>query len=90
MDPIKALAEYRGLQKYLDNRFANTVVMRFQEIEDLLGFALPDSARRQQEWWANPGAETTPSVQSRSWIQSGRTATANLVAQTVIFDRASA
>ncbi len=46
-------SEYRPLHKYLDERFANTVVLTFSEIEDLLGFTLPDSARVHQAWWAN-------------------------------------
>ena len=52
-------AEYRSLHKYLDDRYANTVVLTFAEIEDLLGFTLPDLARVQQEWWANADADTT-------------------------------
>jgi hypothetical protein len=82
-------AEYRSLHKYLDDRYANTVVLTFGEIEDLLGFTLPDVARVQQEWWANADADT-PSAQSRSWIQASRTAKPNLLARTVVFERASA
>ena len=80
--------EYLPLHKYLDDRFANTVVLTFAEIEDLLGFTLPAPARLQQEWWANPDADGTPSAQSRSWTQASRTAKANLRALTVVFDRA--
>ena len=82
-------AEYRSLHKYLDERFANTVVLTFAEIEDLLGFTLPDLARRQQDWWANGDADSTPSAQARSWTQASRTATANLISQTVVFERAA-
>jgi len=42
-------AEYRSLHKYLDSRYADTVVLRFAEIEDLLGFALPHRARLRQD-----------------------------------------
>jgi hypothetical protein len=80
-------AEYRSLHKYLDGRYADTVVLRFAEIEDLLGFALPDRARVRQDWWANADADGEPSTQSRSWIHASRTAKANLVAQTVVFER---
>lgn len=83
-------AEYRPLHKYLDNRYADTVVLTLAEIEDLLGFTLPDVARLQPEWWANADTDTTPSPQSRSWIQAGRTATPNLPAQVVAFERTSA
>jgi len=80
-------AEYRSLHKYLDGRYADTVVLRFAEIEDLLGFALPDRARLGQDWWANADADGEPSPQSRSWIHASRTAVANLVAQSVVFER---
>jgi len=82
-------AEYRSLHKYLDDRYANTVVLTFAEIEDLLGFTLPGLARVEQDWWATAGADSTPSAQSRSWTQASRSAKANLVAQTVVFERAS-
>jgi hypothetical protein len=82
--------EYLSLHKYLDGRFASTVVLTFAEIEDLLGFALPDTARRHQEWWTNADPDSSASAQSRSWIQASRTAKPNLLAQTVVFERASA
>jgi len=90
--PFAVPAEYLSLHKYLDDRYANTVVLTFAEIEDLLGFTLPDVARLQQEWWssADADADRTPSAQSRSWTQASRTAKPNLLAQIVVFERASA
>ena len=82
--------EYLSLHKYLDERFADTVVLTFAQIEDLLGFALPDRARVQPEWWADADAHSGPSAPSRSWVLAGRTASPNLAARTVAFDRASA
>ena len=80
-------AEYLSLHKYLDDRYADTVVLTFGEIEDLLGFTLPERARVQQDWWANENPQSTPSAQSRSWLQASRTASPNLQAQTVVFER---
>jgi len=80
--------EYLSLHRYLDNRFADTVVLTFAQIEDLLGFPLPDLARLHHEWWANGDANSTPSAQARSWTQARRTATPNLLARTVVFERA--
>jgi len=57
-------------------------------IEDLLGFTLPDSAHVDHAWWANNGPHDTPPPQSRSWTLASRTATPNLQAQTVLFERA--
>jgi hypothetical protein len=38
-------------------------------------------------WWANNGPNGTPPPQSRSWTLASRTATSNLQAQTVVFER---
>jgi hypothetical protein len=88
--PLAVPAEYRLLYKYLNERYANVVVLTFREIEDLTGFSLPDPARIRKEWWANADANSGPSAQARAWTQAGRTAQANLVARTVAFERGSA
>ena len=80
---------YASLYKYLENRYANTVVLTFAEIEDLLGFTLPDLARLHQEWWTNADPHTDRPSYSDSWILASRTARPNLLAQTVVFERAS-
>ena len=79
--------EYRLLHKYLRDRYANRVVLTFGEIEDLLGFALPEPARRQREWWAVTESAASPSAQSDAWTFASRTATVNLSAQNVVFER---
>jgi len=73
------------LHKYLVNRFADSVVLTFAQLEDLLGFALPDSARTQQEWWTN--TDRDKSSYADAWIMGGRTAKPNLLARTVTFER---
>lgn len=83
-------AEYRTLHKFLSTRFADTVVLTFAQIEDLLGFALPDVARREMDWWADGRASGTDSVQASCWTQANRTARPNLRARTVTFDRSAA
>jgi hypothetical protein len=93
--PVKAPAfvvppEYRRLHKYLKERFADTLVLKFTEIEDLLGSGLPSLARLRSDWWSNPDAGSTPSPQACSWIQANRIATPNLSAQTVMFERGPA
>jgi len=88
--PLSSLTvpkEYRALHKYLSSRFADTVVLTFAQIEDLLGFVLPDPARHQLDWWASGLDAELASAQSSSWIQANRSATPNLQAKTVTFDR---
>ena len=84
--PTRTMAgPYVQLYDYLQRRFANTIVLTFGEIEDLLGFRLPDQARRQPEWWTGTG----PSCHADAWTLTRRTAQPNLLAQTVVFDRAA-
>jgi hypothetical protein len=80
--------KYLSLYKYLDGRFADRVVLKFTEIEDLLGFALPDLARVSEDWWTTPDPSAASPRFSDSWILAKRTARPNLLALTVIFDRA--
>ena len=78
--------KYVSLYKYLENRYANRIVLTFADIEDLLGFALPDQARLHPEWWTDTAGVAAPSY-ADSWILASRTATPNLLAKTVIFER---
>ena len=83
-------AEYLPLHKYLDTRYAETVVLTFVDVEALLGFALPEAAQSQTDWWSNADAEDGSSPQALAWLQAGRTAKANLRARVVAFERTSA
>ena len=81
--------KYRLLYKYLQNRYADTVVLTFGQIESLIGFALPDQARVSQQWWTNAEASVAGTNYSDSWTLASRIATPNLLAQTVAFERES-
>jgi hypothetical protein len=81
--------KYRSLYEYLQNRYANTVVLTFGQVEDLLGFSLPDLARTDQEWWTIAEVHTAEARCSDAWTLARRTARPNLMAQTVAFERLS-
>ena len=81
--------KYLLLYNYLENRYATTVVLTFSEIEDLLGFTLPDQARQQKEWWTDRAPNVSGPNYSDSWLLASRTAKPNLMAQTVVFERAA-
>jgi hypothetical protein len=81
--------KYLLLYKYLQNRYANTIVLTFAEIEDLLGFTLPDQARLDRAWWTAVPVDVTESGYSDSWVLARRTAVPNLPARTVTFERAA-
>jgi len=79
--------EYASLYTYLEHRYASVVVLTFEQMEALLGFALPASACTERDWWT--GAAVHPLLHSAAWVEAGRVATPNLSARTVTFERSS-
>lgn len=75
--------------RILEKRYANTVVLTFGQVEDLLGFSLPDLARTDQGWWTILDISTAEARCSDAWTLASRTARPNLMAQTVAFERVS-
>ena len=78
-------AQYFSLYKYLDHRYASVVVLSFEQIDALLGFALPASARTEAGWWA--AGSGGPKAHCSAWTGAGRTAMPNLLAGNVVFER---
>ena len=87
LGPFASGGAYASLQKYLTARYADAVVLTFAQIEDLLGFALPVAAWVEPAWWGPPVPGDVASAQSHSWVLARRTATPNLAAETVLFER---
>ena len=79
--------KYRCLYEYLEKRYANTVVLTFRQLEDLLGCSLPDLARTDPEWWTSADISSAEVSYSDAWTLASRTARPNLMAQTVAFER---
>jgi hypothetical protein len=78
-------AAYVSLYTYLQYRYASKVVLTFEQMEALLGFALPEPARTQRDWWTSPVGDIDG--HSDAWTVAQRTAMPNLLAQTVAFER---
>jgi hypothetical protein len=78
-------AQYMGLYTYLENRYASNVVLTFQQMESLMGFALPAQASTEREWWTS--AVVDADRHSDAWSAARRTAIPNLPARTVSFER---
>jgi hypothetical protein len=76
---------YVPLYTYLEHRYASTVVLTFEQIESLLGFALPAAARQEPGWWTS-AAGNRPS-DFEAWTAAKRTAVPNLLARHVTFER---
>jgi hypothetical protein len=78
-------AAYMPLYTYLDRRYAATVVLTFEQIEALLGFAPPSPAFADAAWWTGPrGANDRHTA---AWTAAGRSAAPHLSARTVAFER---
>ena len=80
---------YRILYEYLEKRYADTVVLTLQQVQDLLGVALPDAALTDPTWWSDTGTGASDTLWSDAWTLASRTAQPNLRARTVIFERVS-
>lgn len=77
-------AKYLSLHTYLEHRYASTVVLTFEQMESLLGWALPVTARTEPAWWTS---DSSPDRHSTTWTAAKRTATPNLPAGIVAFER---
>jgi len=77
-------APYLPLYRYLEHRYATTVVLTFAQMETLLGCELPVPARTEPGWWTAVGASP---AHSSAWVEAGRTAVPNLPARNVTFDK---
>ena len=82
------MTKYEPLTRHLAKRPEARISMAFAEIERLLGFPLPRSARTQRPWWAN---SDHGHVQSKAWLDAGYLASeVDLKAETLKFIRLNA
>ena len=76
---------YLPLYAYLEHRYASCVVLTFEQIESLGGFAQPAAARQETGWWASV-AKNDPR-DGDAWTAAKRSAMPNLLAGHVTFER---
>ena len=83
------MAKYDPLREYLRDRSANEVTLSFDQIEDIIRAALPPSAHRYREWWANEKPQRTAHVQAVAWQEAGwKVSSVDFLAEQVLFVRA--
>lgn len=79
------MSKYDPLTKALERSDRASVPMSFAEIERVLGFELPRSARTYRPWWSNDAGYHT---QARSWLSAGfRASEVSLEGEEVVFLR---
>lgn len=76
-------SRYDPLVRWLDGQGSSEVRAHFDQIETLLGFALPPSAREHPAWWSS-GSVAGRSIATSGW----RSTQVNLTAETIVFVRA--
>ena len=82
-----ATGKYRKLYLYLDGLAEQEWTTSFSEIEAIVGFKLPSSARKHRAWWANESGETSH-THSRAWSAAGwKTVGVDMKAQSLLFRR---
>ena len=82
------MPKYAPLAKFLGDsaRSEGTAILSFAQIEDLMGKALPVSARKHRSWWGNDSYH----VQSAAWRAAGwRVFKVEIARQVVTFIRGS-
>ncbi|MCB1466062.1 MAG: hypothetical protein KDK08_02655 [Rhizobiaceae bacterium] len=80
------MTKYARLTDFLEQLGPSFRRMSFAEIEKVLEFSLPDSARRYQAWWANNPVDGRHSM---AWLSAGwQTEDLDLRGESVTFRRA--
>lgn len=84
-----ARGKYAPLYHYLISQRSNDEWhTSFRQLESILGFQLPDSARLHRPWWANPNTGNGHS-HALAWQAAGwRTRNVDIDAETLVFAKA--
>ena len=79
------MSKYEPLKRHLAGRSNSEVPMTFPEVEAVLGFKLPNSARSYPAWWANSGGTH---VNAAAWREAGwKTSRVDVEGERVTFVR---
>jgi hypothetical protein len=77
------MGKYQPLTAFLNTSQQTRVQMTFSQLEGLLGFPLPPSARKHRSWWSN---NPNNNVATRAWVDAGYgTADVELAGQGLAF-----
>ena len=75
--------KYEPLLRFLQARSSSSIRLTFAEIDDILGFRLPRSARDHQAWWSNTRQGHSHAA---AWLDAGwRTGGLDLKGESVTF-----
>ena len=79
------MAKYDALRQWLEEARGDRTPLTFLEIETLLEFPLPASARSHRPWWANTASGHSHAL---AWLEAGwRTTDVDLARERLVFER---
>ena len=79
------MSKYDPLKRYLTAATAAELPLGFQDVERVLGFPLPPSARKHREWWSN---NVGTHVGARAWREAGwKTERVDMAGERLVFVR---
>jgi len=79
------MGKYAPLGDYLRKQNADSVPMRFDDIERIVGSKLPEKSQRQRTWWSN---NPDNNVMTKVWLDAGfRTEQVDIDARRLVFRR---
>jgi HNH endonuclease len=82
--------QYKSLADYLSHSVPDHVRLTFHEVEQILGFSLPDSARKYSAWWSNSRTKDSHTW-AHLWLDAGwEKESLNLAEKWVTFRRVRA
>ena len=62
------MSKYEPLTRFLQHQPGGKVRLSFAQIEQLIGFKLPDSAQHEPDWWSNSPADD---AETQAWLAAG-------------------
>ncbi|MGD9816840.1 MAG: hypothetical protein AB7Q23_16405 [Hyphomonadaceae bacterium] len=65
---MSALRKYQPLQNHLERRRGRPEMLTFEDIEQIIGKSLPESAMKHRSFWSNDNQECGA---ARAWTRAG-------------------
>ena len=62
------MSKYEPLTRFLQHQPGGEVRLSFAQIEQLIGFKLPDAAQQEPDWWSNSASDDT---ETQAWLAAG-------------------
>ena len=78
------MTKYEPIITYLDLCKKKSITLTYNQIEEILGFDLPTSARKYKEWWSNNDKSHS---QCSAWGEAGYITTEVLLGESVTFEK---